>query len=412
MNRETSLTSRLGGWMPLLAGSLLLLALVLNGAVTSPDVSQVSAGGPTSTPTPSGGGAHGMGFAKGCVSPVNVGDPYSCFYFMTNTLDQEGDTIHVTALSDVVHAAGGDVPSPGVVRPGHVGGDILPVLTIASYAGGAQCYVGPGLVGPVAVGGTGATLCVFPTDGEVSTGLHSFYMVVAADVAASPLDDDATITFQDICNSGSDNCPVGDNTTTAGSSANVNTPTPTPTSTPTPTNTPTRTNTPTNTPTNTATNTTTSTPTAVATFTATPGIQLRKSPDRLGPRPNSTVTFTVTFTLPAPQAQVRLIDIFSSNDLTQPHPYGFEPGTAALQGPGFGGPPGTALPDPSCTSFAAQIDCVFNFSNLQAGTYTLTYVWRFGAIKCFASGHNQIHLQLPPSPFNFKTVTTSYLVRC
>src|SRR5262245_28594838 len=106
--------------------ALLLLVLALAQMDQAPGVeAQVP---PTNTPV---GPAHGMGFAKGCDSPRNVGQSYDCFYVLTNTLDQAGDTTTVSALSDVVFASGGNVPSPGAaLPPPHVGGDLLPALTI------------------------------------------------------------------------------------------------------------------------------------------------------------------------------------------------------------------------------------------------------------------------------------------
>jgi hypothetical protein len=242
-----------------LAG-LLLAALAQAGPAGPPGAeAQVV---PTNTPV---GPAHGMGFAKGCDSPRNVGQTYQCFFVLTNTIDQAGDTITVSSITDVVTTAGGPVAS----------GNLLPLLPIVSYSGGAQCFAGPGQTNPVPVGGTGATLCVTPPDAEVVFGRISLYTIVAADLALPGflLTDLATATFTDLCNSvpRPDNCPVGSQTVQAGSSAHVNTPTPTPTNTPTPTRTPTptATNTPTNTPTATATRTNTPTATATNTPTAT-----------------------------------------------------------------------------------------------------------------------------------------------
>src|SRR5262245_10883444 len=204
-----------------------------------------------------------MGFAKGCDSPRDVGQTYDCFYVLTNTLDQAGDTITVSALSDVVHAASGNVLSPGgALPPPHAGGDLLPALTIQTYLNGAQCFAGPGQPTPAPAGARGPPLRATPPPAFVQFARHSFYTIVAGDLTLPGflLDDQATITWQDLCNSQANNCPVGDNFSTAGSSAHVNTPTPTPTNTPTPTPTDTPTNTPTPTPTHTATTTPTPPP--------------------------------------------------------------------------------------------------------------------------------------------------------
>ena len=198
------------GWMraavlAALAG-LLLAALAQTGAAVPGAEAQVPP--PTNTPV---GPAHGMGFAKGCDSPRNVGQSYDCFYVLTNTLDQAGDTTTVSALSDVVFASGGNVPSPGAaLPPPHVGGDLLPALTIQTYLNGAQCYAGPGQTNPVPIGGSGSNLCVTPPTGFVQFARNSFYTIQESDLTLPGfvLNDRATITFQDLCNSQANNCPV------------------------------------------------------------------------------------------------------------------------------------------------------------------------------------------------------------
>lgn len=229
---------------------------------------------------------HGVGFAKGCDSPVDVGDPYNCGYLVANgpNIDTALDTLELHALSDVVHAASGDVNSPGAVLPApHQGGDLLPVLVIASLVGGATCFADEAQTDPVLVGESGATVCVLPSGSAVAFARQSFYTIQAGDLGGDGLvDDDATITFLDLCTSGADDCPVGPNFSQAGASAPVNTPTPTPTATPT--------NTPTATPTNTPTATPTSTPTATPTATPVPPT----------PTPTNTPTNTPTAT-PTPQ---------------------------------------------------------------------------------------------------------------
>jgi hypothetical protein len=276
----TSRTGRLRGWLSLaVAGGLLTAMALVVGLSMAQEI------------------AHGFGLAKGCTDTVNVGEPYTCFYLLSNTplLDTAGDTLTITALSDVVHAAAGDVPSPGTVVTGHIGGNLLPTLVIESYVGGAVCYVGPGQTNPIAVGGSGATLCVLPTNSSVRFAPISFYTVVAGDLAlpGDVLDDDATITWQDLCTSGAQNCPVGNNIATTGSSSTINTPTPTPTNTPTNTPTPTPTNTPTATPTHTPTPTPTNTPTATPTNTPTPTATPTNTPTP-SPTPTNTPTATPT----------------------------------------------------------------------------------------------------------------------
>jgi hypothetical protein len=144
-----------------------------------------------------------------------------------------------------------------------------------------------------------------------------------------------------------------------------------------------------------------------ATPTVTTGIQ--KSPDALSLAPTTSISYTVTLSLASFQPQVRIVDIFSSTDLRQPHRYGFKSGSAQILGPGFN--PAQSLPDPTCNaSLTSQITCNFDLANLQPGSYRLTYVWEVRDMQCNASGHNEVHLQFPPSPINWDTSTVSYLV--
>src|SRR4051812_4332395 len=54
---------------------------------------------------------HGISFTKGCTSPTNVGQPYSCTYSIRNNVDDAFDTLTIDGLTDIVHSAGGDVSS-------------------------------------------------------------------------------------------------------------------------------------------------------------------------------------------------------------------------------------------------------------------------------------------------------------
>jgi hypothetical protein len=274
-----------------------VLRLLLLGALTFVLLAAVAQVGLSPAIEAQAPTTHGIAFAKGCTSPVDVGDPYECGYVIVNSplVDQNLDTLTVSALSDVVHAAAGDVPSPGAALGfPHVGGNLLPALTIAAYQAGTSaptvCYRDAGLTDDVLVGESGATICVIPSGGGVAFARQSFYTVQEGDLGGDGLvDDDATITFLDLCTSGASDCPVGENFASAGASAPVNTPTPTPTNTPTPT----ATNTPTNTPTATATptNTPTNTPTATATPTNTP-----TNTPTITPSPTNTPTPTATRT--------------------------------------------------------------------------------------------------------------------
>jgi hypothetical protein len=213
---------------------------------------------------------HGIGFNKGCESPTNVGSAYACTYAVLNTTDTTTDTLTFDQLSDVVHAIPSDVAS----------GNILASLEVASLTGGAFCDVSGTNTGP---GATGNTLCTLPDGATITFAPFSFYTTDAND--PTPLTDTATLRWQDLCNSGSPNCPVGNQNATTGSQSVLQTLTPTPTDTPTPTPTDTPTPTPTDTPTPTPTDTPTPTPTDTPTPTPT---------DTPTPTPTNTPTNTPT----------------------------------------------------------------------------------------------------------------------
>ena len=42
---------------------------------------------------------------KGCVSPTQVGQPYTCTYTIRNDIDDAQDTLTINSLIDTVHAA-------------------------------------------------------------------------------------------------------------------------------------------------------------------------------------------------------------------------------------------------------------------------------------------------------------------
>src|SRR5688572_14117623 len=52
---------------------------------------------------------HGIGFAKGCLSPTAIGDPYECFYTILNNTDTAHDSLTIHSIVDHVHAFGGNV---------------------------------------------------------------------------------------------------------------------------------------------------------------------------------------------------------------------------------------------------------------------------------------------------------------
>ncbi len=178
---------------------------------------------------------HGIGLAKGCTSPIVIGQLYTCDVLTINNVDTGPDTLTITSIVDVVHAGAGDQTS----------GNLLPTLSL-TFTGGASCA-------------PGQTICTLPPGSSISTLTpYGFYFAQSTD--PNPLTDTIHLTWQDLCTSLALNCPIGDQMATAGSSAVLVTATPTATATATSTATPT----------STATATASSTSTAVIGVTSTP----------------------------------------------------------------------------------------------------------------------------------------------
>jgi hypothetical protein len=198
------------------------------GLGSGPAFAGVPSPTPTNTPTPP---LHGIGVAKGCLSPTVTGTAYQCNVLTINNVDTALDTLTVTAIHDFIDTGGDSIFGNAGDQ---ISVDLLPSLAL-TLGGGATCN-------------GGQTMCTLPPGGSLSTTTpYSFYITEADD--PNPLADQIRVTWQDTCNSGATNCPVGNQFGTASSSTILQTPTPTPTNTPTftPTNTPTNTHTPTNT---------------------------------------------------------------------------------------------------------------------------------------------------------------------
>jgi hypothetical protein len=181
-------------------GLALLMAFVVAGALPAPAEAQACLANNTCL--------HGIGFAKGCLGPTPIGDPYTCSYSVTNspTIDTALDTLTFKGIVDIVHALPSDVNS----------GNILPALTIGSLVGGATCNTAVGGGGAnVPVGSSGANECTVPSGGAVIFDFFSFYTVDAND--PDPLTDDVTLTWDDTNSSQSGNAPSGDQSATTGS---------------------------------------------------------------------------------------------------------------------------------------------------------------------------------------------------
>ncbi len=153
---------------------------------------------------------HGIAVSKGCTSPVEIGDPYTCAVQIKNIVDTGHDTLRVTGLSDVVHSAGGDVAT----------GNIL-ASTGLIFTGAVSCSGGSG-TGTPGDPYLGATECLLPFGTEIQTATFSHYTVQAADfnLPNNRLTDTASVAWNNTCTFDPDlDCTTGGQNATAGSSA-------------------------------------------------------------------------------------------------------------------------------------------------------------------------------------------------
>src|SRR4051812_44827117 len=164
-----------------------------------------------------GGGAafaidvqHGIVVTKGCFSPTQIGQPYSCTYTVRNSNDDAQDTLTIESLVDLVHSAGGDVSS----------GNVLSKLSLtvgpfspAGFNSPPTC-TGPTMTGngSAATPWVGATQCTLPFGSRINVGAFSFYTVKAVDfnLAGHILSDEVSLGWHDLCNdpakTGNSNC--------------------------------------------------------------------------------------------------------------------------------------------------------------------------------------------------------------
>src|SRR5215470_3248917 len=89
----------------------------------------------------------GISVLKDCQSPIHVGDPYSCEFEISNTVQTSHNTVTVTSLSDTVNASGGAVTATFPINSSSFGGGLI-------LAGGATCDVAK---------------CTIPFGGSVTT---------------------------------------------------------------------------------------------------------------------------------------------------------------------------------------------------------------------------------------------------
>ena len=106
---------------------------------------------------------HGIGLTKGCTSPTKIGDPYTCSYTVRNVLDEAEDTLTISSLVDVVHAASGDVSS-NIIGAAQITTTTTATGTIPS---GATCVAASGN-GVFPTPYTGVTSCTLPFGSRVN----------------------------------------------------------------------------------------------------------------------------------------------------------------------------------------------------------------------------------------------------
>lgn len=132
-----------------------------------------------------GQGLHGVTIAKGCVSPLCVGEMTSCDIQLGYN-DEFGDTIRILSAWDVQDFGGDNVRVPDT-------GD----LPIVAVGGNTTCAVGGAL--PCMIGPGGSTLSGLPGDPE--PGFVRFrqdtYEVQSDD--PDTLSDQATVEWEDLC---------------------------------------------------------------------------------------------------------------------------------------------------------------------------------------------------------------------
>src|SRR4029453_7392487 len=106
--------------------------------------------------------------------------------------DTAHDTLTFNSIVDVVHSAGGNVGS----------GNILGALELV-FSGPAVSCVGGAGAGTVASPYVGATQCTLPFGTSITSNVHTFYTVTAADFNNLPghqITDTATVSWADTCN--------------------------------------------------------------------------------------------------------------------------------------------------------------------------------------------------------------------
>ena len=161
---------------------------------------------------------HGIAFTKGCASPTQIGQPYTCTYSIRNNTDEAHDTVVISGLNDTVHGGGGNQSSGNAFSSlkFQIGAFESGFSTPPTCTGGSGSGT---LLDPF----TGATSCTLPFGSRLNVLPFSFYTVQAADFALPGhlLSDSADLTWHDNCDdplhTGNSNCVSAPPTVGAGS---------------------------------------------------------------------------------------------------------------------------------------------------------------------------------------------------
>jgi uncharacterized repeat protein (TIGR01451 family) len=161
---------------------------------------------------------HGIGLTKGCISPTNIDDPYSCAYTIRNILDEANDTLTINQLIDTVNASGGPVISGNILNLGQVTITTTPTGVIPS---GATCTAASGNgISPTPY--LGVTSCTLPAGSRVNVLPFTHYTVQPGDwnLPAHTLTDSVSLAWHDLCDgTPTSNCNANPaDTTTVGQS--------------------------------------------------------------------------------------------------------------------------------------------------------------------------------------------------
>ena len=138
----------------------------------------------------------GAAMNKGCNTPINVGDPYTCDFEFLNVTQQSHNTLTVKSLKDTVNASGG-----------------AQVTTIPINSST------PG-INPTGAASCDATKCTVPYGSTLEVNQLSSYTAQPADFPT--LSDDASFTYNNSCNVVSTGCSTADATVGANATADIN----------------------------------------------------------------------------------------------------------------------------------------------------------------------------------------------